>query len=146
MIRIFFFYFVLLTLLSGCGTTAPSTSLKEAVSMAVVTSSNDAVKSSRPDSNTIESGASVRDFKFPLTISCLLKSKSDPTVAVVGIFIVEENRATETGANFFKYERIAKGIYKSEALFSTSTLDINSMSISATGAASKVYGDCYPLN
>lgn len=141
-----FYTFPLAVLISGCSTTSPNHNSNDVGLKAVEISSKEINVSTIAGKNSTASESVIHDFKFPLTVSCLLKNKSDSNIMVVGILIVEKQRATMSGTNLFNYNKISNGVYKLSAIFSTTTLDINSMTISGTGANSNLFGECRPLN
>ena len=95
--------------------------------------------------NENNTSLSTQDFTFPLTLSCLMKNKSDPSISVATMFIVEQERATVSSFTLGNFKNIAKGIYKLDAMFSTTTLNINNLTITGTGANSNVFGECQVL-
>ena len=133
-------------LLEGCGTTRPSYSLNEIEKNADSTSYKELTVSSTTSTPRIAIASVANNWKFPFTISCLLKNKTDADIAVVAIIVVEEQQAVMSGLSFRKFEKISKGVYKLDALLGTTSLDLNLMTIAGTGVNSKIYGDCHPLN
>ena len=110
--RAFFILFPLALLISACSTTSPNqnsndTALKN-VEISSISINDSPTKGAGITSPTI----STHEFKFPLTVSCLLQNKADPNITVVGVLIVEENRATMSGTNLFNYIKISNGVYK----------------------------------